>query len=109
MYFNYLGKQVKKTYKIMPTSRNLLYVYNEKVKILELIEKGDFDLEEFPDNKKNGSELGSQTYTFEDMYQEFVLSYGSEKAPSTMYGYRKLAKCIAISVGKKTDGFYFSK
>ncbi|EGQ8531070.1 tyrosine-type recombinase/integrase [Vibrio cholerae] len=101
MLFNYLGKQVKKTYKIMPTPRNLLYVYNEKVKILELIEKGDFDLEEFRDNKRNGSELSSQTYTFEDMYQEFELSYGSEKAPSTMYGYRKLAKCIAISVGKK--------
>ncbi|TOF96723.1 hypothetical protein CGJ15_16480, partial [Vibrio parahaemolyticus] len=47
MVFNYLGKQVKKTYKVMPTSRNLLYVYNEKVKILELIEKGEFDLEEF--------------------------------------------------------------
>lgn len=102
MVFNYLGTQVKKTYKIEPTSRNLLYVYNEKVKILELIEKGDFDLEEFRDNnKRTGSKSRTRTYTFEEMYQEFVLSYGSEKAPSTMEGYRKLANSIAICVGNK--------
>ncbi|EMF8921263.1 tyrosine-type recombinase/integrase [Vibrio parahaemolyticus] len=102
MIFNYLGRQIKRTYKVMPTSRNLLYVYNEKVKILELIEKGEFDLEEFRDiNKKSGSKSRARTYTFEEMYQEFVLSYGSEKAPSTMEGYRKLANSIAISIGNK--------
>lgn len=51
--------------------------------------------------KKSGSKSRGRTYTFEEMYQEFVLSYGSEKAPSTMVGYRKLANSIAISIGNK--------
>lgn len=102
MIFNYLGTQVKKTYKIIPSKRNLLYVYNEKLKILELIEKGEFDLEEFrSDNKKSGASSKKKTYTFEEMYMEFVLSYGSERSPATMDGYRRIANKIAISVGSK--------
>lgn len=102
MVFNYFGTQVKKTYKIIPSKRNLLYVYNEKLKILELIEKGEFDLEEFrAENKKSGAKSKARSYTFEDMYREFVLAYGSERSPTTMDGYRRIANKIAISVGNK--------
>ncbi|ANS87444.1 hypothetical protein VSVS12_03744 [Vibrio scophthalmi] len=102
MVFNYFGTQVKKTYKIIPSKRNLLYVYNEKLKLLELIEKGEFDLEEFrSENKKSGAKSKARSYTFEDMYREFVLAYGSERSPTTMDGYRRIANKIAISVGNK--------
>ncbi|WP_061038150.1 Arm DNA-binding domain-containing protein [Vibrio coralliirubri] len=105
MIFSYYGKQIKKTYKIPPNKRNLMYVYNEKVKIQELIERGDFDLDDFYANsKKSSTSLRAKRYTFDEMYSEFVQSYASEKAPSTMASYNSLAKEISLAVGNRPMG-----
>jgi len=102
MVFNYMGKQIKKTFKIPPTYNNEVYVYHEKIKILESIEKGEFDLDDFYSHSKRTSDASrAKRYTFDEMYSEFVLSYGSEKAPATMRGYNKIAKDISFSIGNR--------
>ncbi|WP_210472274.1 Arm DNA-binding domain-containing protein [Vibrio crassostreae] len=102
MVFNYMGKQIKKTFKIPPNKRNLVYVYNEKIKIQEKIERGDFDLDDFYSNgNRSISHLRSKRYTFDEMYSEFVQSYGSEKAPSTMRVYNNIADEISLLLGNR--------
>ncbi|MFW1081839.1 Arm DNA-binding domain-containing protein [Vibrio parahaemolyticus] len=95
MIFSYAGKQIKRTYKILPTRRNLIYVYNEKLKIVESIEKGVFDIDEFYSGRTKNNKIKAKQYTFSDMYNLYRESYGSERSPSTMRGYNQIASQLS--------------
>jgi len=99
IHFSLNGKQVKRTKKYIPNDQNCRLAYKLRCEIIDSIEKGTFDLEDFDRNNGENKIKKTQKHTLKYYVKKFLTLKSTSCSPTTMYGYSTKASQIIKIIG----------